>query len=64
VKKLEIQNDKSSIQKMIWDGKDDNNKPVSSGIYLYQLKCGEYKSPVKKMCLIKEGFNRDLAIAN
>ena len=53
VKKLEIQNDKSSIQKVIWNGKDDNNKPVSSGIYLYQLKCGEYKSPVKKMCLIK-----------
>ena len=53
VRELNIQSDKSDMQKIIWNGKDDNNRSVSSGIYFYQLKCGEYKSPVKKMCLIK-----------
>ena len=42
-----------AVHSIIWNGKDDNNNPVPSGIYLYQLKCGEYKSLVKKMCLIK-----------
>lgn len=27
----------------IWDGKDRNNKSVSSGIYIYELSTGQYK---------------------
>jgi len=37
---------------VVWNGKDDNGFEVSSGIYFYQLKMGEYNS-IKKMLLIK-----------
>ncbi|MCK4695635.1 MAG: T9SS type A sorting domain-containing protein, partial [Candidatus Cloacimonetes bacterium] len=35
-----------------WNGMDENNNPVSSGIYLYKLKSGIYTS-TKKMILMK-----------
>lgn len=35
-----------------WNGKDQQGKPVSSGIYIYQLKAGDQRI-VKKMMLIK-----------
>ena len=35
-----------------WDGTDENNQPVSSGIYFYQLKAGKY-TQTKKMILMK-----------
>ncbi len=35
-----------------WDGKDRNGRPVSSGVYLYQIQAGEF-SQVKKMSLIR-----------
>ena len=35
-----------------WDGKDTNNKSVSSGIYFYKMKSGNYVS-TKKMILMK-----------
>jgi hypothetical protein len=38
--------------KMIWDGRDDQGKEVTSGIYFYQLKVGEFKD-CKKLLLIK-----------
>jgi|GEM_PF-1788902 len=37
---------------VVWDGKDDNNKPVGSGIYLYKLKTGNFEQ-TRKMILIK-----------
>ena len=37
---------------MIWNGKDDNGKRVSSGVYFYQL-ITEKKTITKKMILIK-----------
>ena len=37
---------------VVWDGTDDNNKPVSSGIYFYKLKAGDYQK-VRKMILLK-----------
>lgn len=37
---------------VIWDGKDSNNKSVSSGIYLYRMKNGKFTKS-KKMILLK-----------
>ena len=37
---------------IVWDGKDDNGQPVSSGIYIYELTAGDLKES-KKMALIK-----------
>jgi len=37
---------------VVWDGSDENNKPVSSGIYFYKLKTGSYEQ-TKKMILMK-----------
>ena len=39
-------------QSVTWDGKDTNNKSVSSGIYFYKMKSGNYVS-TKKMILMK-----------
>jgi len=47
-------NEQLSIGKhtVVWDGKDANNKQVSSGIYMYKLKAGDIQQ-TKKMILLK-----------
>ena len=37
---------------VIWNGRDDSGMQVSSGIYFYQMRAGEYQS-VRKMILLK-----------
>jgi len=37
---------------VIWDGKDERGNEVSSGIYFYQLKTGDYKE-TKKMSVLR-----------
>ena len=37
---------------VVWNGTDDNETSVGTGVYLYRLKAGEYQS-VKRMMLIK-----------
>ncbi len=37
---------------VVWNGKDSNNKDVSSGIYFYKLNTGE-ETQVRKMVLLK-----------
>ncbi len=37
---------------MIWNGRDDNGKPVSSGVYFYKLKTGKQELS-RKMLLLK-----------
>jgi hypothetical protein len=38
--------------KVRWDGRDEGNRYVASGVYFYRILAGEYKS-TKKMVLIK-----------
>ncbi len=38
--------------KIVWNGKDSNNKQVSSGIYFYKLQAGD-KTLIKKMIMMK-----------
>ena len=55
-----LQIDKSPNQQIIWNGRDQNNRPVSSGVYFYRLclpsdssgKSGNY-SELRKMILLK-----------
>ncbi len=35
-----------------WDGKDGSGNPVSSGLYLYQMRAGDF-AEVKKMNLLR-----------
>ncbi|MBC8385057.1 MAG: S8 family peptidase [Candidatus Cloacimonetes bacterium] len=49
IKKYSLFNNKYSI---LWDGRDDDNKPVSSGIYFYKMSVGGFTS-TKKMILMK-----------
>ena len=41
-----------TTNQIIWDGTDENNKPLSSGMYLYKLKSG-INQVTKKMILMK-----------
>lgn len=42
----------AGIYSVVWDGKDASGKPVSSGVYFYQIKTGEYEK-TRKMMLLK-----------
>ena len=42
----------SGIYRVSWDGKDNNGKTVSGGIYLYQIRSANF-SAVRKMLLLK-----------
>ncbi|MFO7897205.1 MAG: FG-GAP-like repeat-containing protein, partial [Candidatus Cloacimonadales bacterium] len=53
IKILKVDSFKSLKSKAIWDGKDYNQKNVSSGIYLYRLIMDESVSEIKKMIMIK-----------
>jgi hypothetical protein len=37
---------------LVWNGRDNNNNPVSSGVYFYKMVTGKYTS-TKKMILMK-----------
>jgi len=40
------------INSVTWNGADDNNQPVSSGIYFYKIKSEGYEK-TRKMLLLK-----------
>jgi len=52
VKTLMNEHIQKGKQSIIWNGEDEFNKPVSSGIYLYKIKAGTQES-VKRMLLLK-----------
>ncbi|HVP35755.1 MAG TPA: FlgD immunoglobulin-like domain containing protein, partial [Terriglobales bacterium] len=52
VRTLLNENKSPGAYQIIWDGKDQTGNEVSSGIYFYQLKAGNYKE-TKKLTLLK-----------
>jgi hypothetical protein len=52
VKTLINQTQDAGYRSVIWDATNDYDKPVSAGIYLYQIQAGEYME-VRKMVLVK-----------
>jgi hypothetical protein len=52
VRTLVNEDKKSGNHAAIWNGTDDNGKPVSSGLYLYKMQTGKY-TQTKKMMLMK-----------
>jgi Leucine-rich repeat (LRR) protein len=52
VKTLINQTQGAGYKSAIWDATDEYGKPVSAGIYLYQIQAGKYNS-TKKMVLLK-----------
>ena len=52
VKTLINQTQDAGYKSIIWDATNDYGKPVSAGIYLYQIQAGEYML-TKKMVLLK-----------
>ena len=52
VKTLISQTQDAGYRSVIWNAINDYGKPVSAGIYLYQIQAGEYIS-AKKMLLLK-----------
>jgi hypothetical protein len=52
IKSLINQEYSKGNHRIIWNGKDDNNKIISSGVYFYRLKSGKYTS-TKKILILK-----------
>ncbi|MFO7897026.1 MAG: ice-binding family protein [Candidatus Cloacimonadales bacterium] len=53
VKSLVNEHQEAGTKSIVWNGLDDNNQAVSSGIYFYLMKAGENFSSAKKMILLK-----------
>ena len=52
VKTLVYQTQEAGYRSIVWNATNDYGKPVSAGIYLYQIQAGKYIS-TKKMVLLK-----------
>lgn len=52
IRTLVTENKDAGFYKILWDGRDNSGKKVGTGIYLYQLKAGEFFD-VKKMVMIQ-----------
>ncbi|MCD4829353.1 MAG: T9SS type A sorting domain-containing protein [Candidatus Cloacimonetes bacterium] len=50
IREYPVANNQSSI---VWDGTDESNQPVGSGIYFYQITAGKDFSQTRKMLLMK-----------
>jgi flagellar hook assembly protein FlgD len=51
VKTLTNQNYPSGNHQLIWNGKDDKGRSVSSGIYMYRMETPSYSKTMKMMLM-------------
>ncbi len=52
INRLVDQQMRAGYHEVIWNGKDNNDNIVSSGVYFVQIQTGDYR-PMKKMLLLK-----------
>jgi len=52
VKRLVNEDKAPGEHTVVWNGTDNNNRQVSSGVYFFKMKAGKYSSS-KKMILMK-----------
>jgi flagellar hook assembly protein FlgD len=52
VKTLVNQTQDAGFKSVIWDATNNQGKPVSAGVYLYQIQAGDFVQ-TKKMVLLK-----------
>lgn len=52
VRRLADGKEKAGYHVALWDGRDEDGKPVGSGIYLYRLKAGRF-SETRKALLVR-----------
>ena len=52
VRALVNQSQEAGYKSIIWNATNDYGRPVSAGVYLFQIKAGEYVS-TRKMVLLK-----------
>ncbi|MDP7608630.1 MAG: FlgD immunoglobulin-like domain containing protein, partial [Candidatus Marinimicrobia bacterium] len=52
VARLVNSNQQAGFKSVQWDGTDSMGRPVSAGVYLYQIQAGEFVQ-TKKMVLLK-----------
>ena len=53
VKTLVAEQKSAGMHSVEWNGKDDNNKTVSSGIYFYKMQAGGRYTSTRKMIMLK-----------
>ncbi|MBO8183875.1 MAG: T9SS type A sorting domain-containing protein, partial [Archaeoglobus sp.] len=49
---FEFKNQSPGYHRVIWNGRNQSNCPVSSGLYIYRIKAGNFIAS-KKMLLIR-----------
>ncbi|RQW01715.1 MAG: T9SS C-terminal target domain-containing protein [Calditrichaeota bacterium] len=52
VRFFNLDNQPAGTYHIVWDGRNDQNIPVASGMYIYQIKAGDFRK-AKKMVLIR-----------
>jgi len=52
VKRIKHENQPAGYHQIVWQGRNDNNRRVASGVYFYRLKAGKHQK-TKKMLLLK-----------